>query len=46
MKASRPRKNADDAPVIVSTSHCCATRCIQVPIVERNAPIQRIRKSR
>src|SRR5262245_60616192 len=43
---SRPRKNADDVPVIVSTSQFWATFCIQVPMVEVNAPNHRTRKSR
>ena len=33
-------------PVSVSTSQFCATFCIQVPMVEVNAPNQRTRKSR
>ena len=33
-------------PAIVSTSQLCVTRCIQVPMLEVNAPIHRIRKSR
>ena len=45
-KLSRPRKNAEDEPVSVTISHACATFCIQVPIVDVNAPNQRMRKSR
>jgi len=33
-------------PEMVSTSQFCATFCIQVPMVEVNAPNHRTRKSR
>ena len=39
------RKKADE-PVIVRTSQFWATFCIHVPMVDRNAPHQRTRKSR
>ena len=45
-KESRPRKNADDDPLMVSTSQFWATFCIQVPMVDVKAPNQRTRKSR
>jgi hypothetical protein len=44
--ASRPRKKAEADPAIVSTSQLCATFCIQVPMVDVNAPNQSTRKSR
>jgi hypothetical protein len=42
--ASRPRKKAEF--VRVSTSQFWATLCIHVPMLEVQAPIQRVRKSR
>src|SRR5262249_35754961 len=45
-KLSRPRKNADLEPVIVTISQACAIFCIHVPMLDAKAPIQRRRKSR
>ena len=42
MKVSRPRKNAE--PVSVSTSQLWATFCIQVPMLDVNAPSHLTRK--
>jgi hypothetical protein len=43
-KPSTPRRNAEF--VIERTTQLCATVCIQVPVVEVNAPNQSRRKSR
>src|SRR4026209_2232713 len=43
-KASRPRKKAE--PVSEKTSHFSARLCIQVPMLEVQAPNQSTRKSR
>ncbi len=42
--ASRPRKNAD--PVSDSTIQFCAVICVQVPMLEVQAPNHCTRKSR
>ena len=42
--ASRPRKNAD--PVIDSTIQFCAEDCVQLPMLEVQAPNHWTRKSR
>jgi hypothetical protein len=41
---STPSRNGES--VIFSTTHPCATVCIHVPVVDRNAPIHSRRKSR
>src|SRR5438046_3114488 len=43
-KASRPRRNGECDKL--STSHGCATCCIQLPVLERKLPNQSRRKLR